>query len=109
MDEALPLTSRCTLGGRAALCDLIVRHESISRQHGAFLHADGESFVQDLGSSGGTYYDGLRLPSNQPTKLTDGCVLKFGECATTYTFRQLNAQGGEEKKRRRGSGALQIR
>merc|ERR1719198_575916 len=52
-------------------------------------------------SSGGTYYDGLRLPSNQPTKLTDGCVLKFGECATTYTFRQLNAQGGEEKKRRR--------
>ena len=32
MDEALPLTSRCTLVGRAALCDLIVRHESISRQ-----------------------------------------------------------------------------
>ena len=32
VDEALPLTSRCTLVGRAALCDLIVRHESISRQ-----------------------------------------------------------------------------
>ena len=98
-DELFRLTSACTVLGRSAgVCDVVLKDASISRQHAALLHADGATYVQDLGSASGSFVDGRRIPPNTPEKLADGTVLKLGECKSTYTYRMT---AGQSVKRRR--------
>jgi len=60
-------------------------------QHAVILHAVNggrpQSFVQDLGSSSGTFLDGKQIASHKPEPLTDGAAISFGESKATYKFR----------------------
>jgi len=99
-DELFALKTRCTLLGRsAAVVDVVLKDTSISRQHAAIIHADGTSFLQDLGSASGSHIDGVRLSANKPHALAEGAVITLGECKTTYTYR-LSAQGKGAKRKR---------
>ena len=42
-----------------AVCDVVLKDGSISRQHAALLHADGSTYLQDLGSASGSFVDGV--------------------------------------------------
>ena len=100
-DELFALTGRCTLLGRsAAAVDLVLKDASISRQHAAFIHADGTAFVQDLGSASGTFVDGEQIAANKAHPLAEGAVISLGECKTTYTYRlSTKAKGAIKRKR----------
>ena len=100
-DELLRLSTPSLVIGRSSqLSDVVLRHEVISRQHVAVLHADGASYVQDLGTAAGTKLNDARVPPNTPTRLKDGDVISFGEpCKATYTYRVLAA--APKKKPRR--------
>jgi hypothetical protein len=50
--------------------------EYLSRRHAFIYHKDGQAYVEDLGSSNGTFVDGQRLVRAVPLK--DGAVLAFG-------------------------------
>jgi hypothetical protein len=50
--------------------------EYLSRRHAYIYHKDGHAFVEDLGSSNGTFVDGQRLM--RAVALKDGAVLTFG-------------------------------
>ena len=81
-----------------------MRHESISRQHAALLHAERDTFVMDLGSASGTFVDGVRVPSGQTRQLHEGAVISLGECKSTYTLVAAKASGvqppqGQKRKR----------
>jgi hypothetical protein len=47
--------------GRGAHCDLIIDSAKISREHAAFLRDAEGWWIEDLGSSNGTWYRGERL------------------------------------------------
>jgi pSer/pThr/pTyr-binding forkhead associated (FHA) protein len=47
--------------GRAPTCDMVIAHESISRQHCQIEAAKGVFYITDLGSSNGTFINGKRL------------------------------------------------
>lgn len=48
--------------GRAAECDLLIDDRLCSRQHAVFSRAlDGAALVRDLGSTNGTYVNGVRI------------------------------------------------
>ncbi|KIK56286.1 hypothetical protein GYMLUDRAFT_263766 [Collybiopsis luxurians FD-317 M1] len=52
---------------------------SVSREHAlVWVDHEGKVFIQDLNSSNGTYINGVRLASQQPTPLKMDDVLRLG-------------------------------
>lgn len=54
-------------------------YDNISRSHAELLPdcINGRMAVVDLGSSNGTFVDGVRIPPNEPTILKNGAVIRF--------------------------------
>ena len=76
---AITLTSPITVVGRSArLCDLVVDHSSISKQHCMLVKTDGLVYVRDLGSTNGTRVNGQRVIRGA---LLPGDLLSFGSVA----------------------------
>lgn len=55
--------------GRGKHCDLVVDSAKVSREHAAIVREDGRWFIEDLGSSNGTWYERERI-SRRP--IADG-------------------------------------
>ena len=51
--------------------------EYLSRRHACIHHKDGKAYIEDLGSSNGTFVNGLRL-TQRAVPLQDGVVVAFG-------------------------------
>ncbi|MBA3452760.1 MAG: GGDEF domain-containing protein [Deltaproteobacteria bacterium] len=73
--EMIPLKSSMTLG-RGTEADLRLVEEKMSRRHCRFIVDAGETYVEDLGSSNGTYVNGTRVARH---KLSDGDKIQVGE------------------------------
>ena len=84
----------------ARRAQVVIRHESVSRQHAAVLHAERDSYVFDLGSASGTFVDGERLQPHKTHTLVDGEAVSFGDCRATYTFKAAEEPpaGGKRKR-----------
>ena len=76
------------LGGRDAELDLVPTEpgsEVVSARHFACHRSDGMWFVEDLGSSNGTYLNDARLEIGQRHPLRRGDVLRLGVEGFRYT------------------------
>jgi hypothetical protein len=62
--------------GRAADCDVVVDDVYLSSRHARFSYDDGDSFVEDLDSTNGTYVN-QRLISHR-TRLERGDIVQVG-------------------------------
>jgi len=69
-----------TLIGRGPQCDLVLRDESISRNHARLVVHGDTIMVCDLGSSNGTYIEGIAITERA---LTGEARLTFGSVETT--------------------------
>ena len=68
--------------GRAVECDIVIARKSISREN-TRIHREGRHwFVEDLGSTNGTYLNGELTIA--PMKLRDGDSIKVGD--VTFIF-----------------------
>ena len=65
-----------TLLGRSRSCDVRVKEDSVSRLHAALVRREGELFLEDLGSSNGTFCNGR--PVTAPVVVRAGDRLAFG-------------------------------
>lgn len=68
---------RTTLG-RNTDCTIPLAGKQVSRHHAHLYHQDAQYFLQDLGSSNGTFLNGKRLPANTPNALTDRDTFQIG-------------------------------
>ncbi len=64
--------------GRSAKCDLVIPHESMSRNHCQIEIKDGEFFITDLGSINGVYIDNVKIPANSSVPFQTFLHLSFG-------------------------------
>ena len=64
--------------GRAPSCDLQIGAAAVSREH-AVVHAGSPPSIEDLGSSNGTWLDGIKLEARRPAALTPGRVIQLGD------------------------------
>lgn len=64
--------------GRSAKCDLVIPHESMSRNHCQIEIKDGEFFITDLGSINGVYIDNVKIPANSSVPFQTFLHLAFG-------------------------------
>ena len=68
--------------GRSSGCSLKIPDPAVSRKHARLVTANGEWFIQDLGSSGGTYVNGQRVTA-APVK--PGDMIQIG--TNIFVFR----------------------
>jgi DNA-binding NtrC family response regulator len=73
---ALPGTGTLTIG-RASKCDVVIDSGSVSRHH-ANLAISDDVEIEDVGSSNGTFVDGVKLPPQRLVQLTIGVPLLLG-------------------------------
>ncbi len=71
--------------GRGSGNTLRLEDRTVSRQHARIRYAQGQWFLQDLGSSAGTYVNGQRV---QATKLSDGDIIRVGETEMQFRITQ---------------------
>lgn len=64
--------------GRSSQCDLVISHESMSRQHCKIEFKNGEFFITDLGSINGVLIDGKKIPPNSSIPFHTYLHLAFG-------------------------------
>ena len=64
--------------GRSSQCDLVITHESMSRQLCKIEFKNNEFFITDLGSINGVYIDGKKIPANSSIPFHTYLHLAFG-------------------------------
>lgn len=57
--------------GRAAGCDLVFDEQYVSQVHTRIFSREGSVFVEDLGSTNGTWVNGSRAVGQMPARLGD--------------------------------------
>lgn len=65
-----------TIVGRSRSCDVRLREDTVSRLHAAFVFDEQGITVEDLGSSNGTFVNGLKV--REPRRLVSGDRIRFG-------------------------------
>jgi len=68
--------------GRSLSADLQFEESSLSRHHAKLALSDGRWKIFDLGSSNGTFVNGVMVPAG--TVLTDGDEIRLGELALQF-------------------------
>ncbi|WP_407660000.1 FHA domain-containing protein [Hyalangium gracile] len=76
--------------GRTSENDLVLHDQGVSRRHARIFTRGGRSFVEDLGSTGGTLCDGRPLARAQERELRGGERLAIG--AVEFIFSPLKTQ-----------------
>lgn len=71
IEKDLPEEGSTTIGRRSS-CDLVLRVDSVSREHCRIERQDGAYWIYDNGSSNGTLLNGLRI---EKAKLVHGDVI----------------------------------
>jgi FHA domain len=75
--------------GRASDTDIPIKHTSISREHAAFTKDGDDWFIEDLGSSNGSYLNKTKLTDK--TKLTEKDIVKCGKARMTFHMGEMGA------------------
>ena len=76
------VTKDTFLIGRGSSCDLRIPDTAISRRHAVIRYAQGRWFIQDHGSTAGTFVNGQPV---EATVLSDGDRIRIGD--TEFEFR----------------------
>ena len=63
--------------GRASICDLYFDDINMSRQHFSIEATNGDLYIADLNSTGGTYLNGVKISSKQ--KINKGDIITAGK------------------------------
>ena len=79
--------------GRSSRTDLPIKHTSISREHVAFVREGEIWFVEDLGSSNGTWVNKDKIAGRRALQERD--IVKAGQARLTFHAGSL-AAGGDD-------------
>jgi hypothetical protein len=79
----VPVDGDRLLLGREAPADVVVDDPAASRRHAQIYRRDGKWLLKDLGSTNGTWFEGLLAGSERA--LRDGAVFKIGDWEFTFS------------------------
>lgn len=79
--------------GRSADNDIVIQEESISRHHARLTQENGQWYLQDLGSTHGSFVDGR--PVKEATLLKEGAYIKISRAMFYFNGKHLLSERGE--------------
>lgn len=85
--------------GRTSAASITIRHESISREHCAFVLEDEVWYIEDLGSANGTRVNGERISQRQ--LLNERDIIKIGKARLTF-------HAGQQRSRRDSDAVIAL-
>ncbi len=65
--------------GRGEDCNLTIQHETLSRRHMSVQLKNGQCWVEDHGSSNGTFVNGKRLKAHTPARVLPEDFIQLGQ------------------------------
>lgn len=93
-EDRIELAAERLVVGRSRSCEVRLQEDSVSRLHAAFVWRDAALYVEDLGSSNGTFVNGRRIDA--PCRIKPGDVVRFGALRGTIVGAQSDAPIAEE-------------
>jgi pSer/pThr/pTyr-binding forkhead associated (FHA) protein len=90
--QAMTIPTKGLIIGRGSACDLRLLDVGASRQHAHIRYAQGSWYIQDLGSSGGTFINDEKV---RAIRLNSGDRISIGE--STWTFHIAGQDAAEEE------------
>ena len=83
--------------GRGHGCDVDLTEGTLSQLHCAFHRSDAGWLIEDLGSTNGTWLDGVRLAPREPVPVADGQRIQTAQLHFTFhdstgLWRRLEAE-----------------
>ena len=94
-DHVFLLQNDTTIVGREPINDVMFPDAEVSRRHCRIVHQKGEFFIEDLGSTNGTFVNGRRI--YEITRLSSGDIVDFGE-TVRVVFEYLLPMSEEEQE-----------
>jgi hypothetical protein len=79
------------IGREGAKADIIIKNPSVSKRHARIFATDGQWFLEDLGSSNGTFFANQRI--SEPVPLGGGTLFALAE----IQFEVVKKGGGDER------------
>lgn len=64
--------------------DVLLNNSTVSRKHGRIFVEDAGVFVEDMGSTNGTFVDGAKLDPNQKIEIKDGSEVTVGSVVLRF-------------------------
>lgn len=92
----ISLTGERMLLGRNADCAIPLSGKQVSRQHANLTASEGQYFLEDLGSSNGTFVNGKRVAPNRPVPLAEGDTFQIGPYL--FSFRPSTQTVADDKE-----------
>lgn len=93
-NQTFPLNGVMVFGRNGASCHVLFpdNTKGISRMHCKIEMQGGRPMITDLGSSYGTYVNGLRIPQHIATPLNDGDSFYLGDQQNLFSFTMEGAE-----------------
>jgi len=82
MHESYSIKENATIG-RSKRCTIYIDDPYLSKNHARIFLRDGAFYIEDLGSTNGSFLNGRRLP-NQPIRIKDSDKLSFGNISFIF-------------------------
>lgn len=89
--QSIPIQPGATSIGRAQDNDVVIDDAAVSRLHARISYQDGQYFVEDAGSVGGTMVEGMTASR---TVLASGASLRLGETELVFMQAEATSVGG---------------
>ncbi|HEY8145024.1 MAG TPA: FHA domain-containing protein, partial [Kofleriaceae bacterium] len=83
MGRRWPLGTDEIVVGRGSDCDIQIDRDSVSRRHARVYRVDDQWFVEDLGSTNGSYINDVPI---QRSPLRDGDFVKIGSAIFKFLY-----------------------
>lgn len=84
----IPLPRGGLVLGRDPACDLVFGDSTVSRRHARLTVSDSEVLVEDAGSTGGTWVEGVRIST--PTAAPIGALVELGNVQITLGRQRID-------------------
>jgi smad nuclear-interacting protein 1 len=79
-------TQSCYLFGKEPVCDIVLQHPSISKQHAVIQYRRSKPYLIDLESSNGTRLNGKRIPTSRYVELQHKDLIQFAYSTREYVL-----------------------
>lgn len=80
--ESYSVRESTTLG-RSKKCDIYINNPYLSKEHARITYVEDKFYIEDLGSTNGTFVNGKELGS-RPVRLKDNDKITFGDLSFLF-------------------------